>query len=90
MSVLSQKLFHGTDASLKSGDVVRPGKDFPHAYATSDSSLAKEYGSNVYTVAPIDLKEAGEYTQQELAKWVGEPPTDAKSVVKSKKGFKVL
>lgn len=69
---------------------MRPGKDFPHAYATRDSSLAKEYGSNIYNVTPVDSEEASKYTEAELAKWVGEPPADAKSVVKSKKGFKVL
>ena len=88
--VLSQVLFHGTTASLKSGDTVTPGKDFPHAFATTDATLAKEYGSNVYKVSPVDSKEASEYTKAELAKWQSEPSADAKSVVKSAKGFKVL
>jgi hypothetical protein len=90
MSNLSYQLFHGTNAQLKPGDVVRPGKDFSHAFATSDSSLAKEYGSNIYKVAPLDSEEASEYTKAELAKWQSEPPADAKTVVKSIKGFKVL
>ena len=87
---LSAALFHGTAATLKPGDTVRPGKDFPHAFATTDESLAKEYGANVYRVSPVDSKEAHEYTKAELAKWESEPSADAKSVVKSVKGFKVL
>jgi hypothetical protein len=87
---LSQTLFHGTAAQLKPGDTVRPGRDFSHAFATTDATLAKEYGSNVYKVSPVDNKEASEYTKAELAKWQSEPSADAKSVVKSAKGFKVL
>jgi len=87
---LSQELFHGTMATLKPGDTVRPGRDFAHAFATTDATLAKEYGSNVYKVSPVDSKEAAEYTKAELAKWQSEPSADAKSVVKSAKGFKVL
>jgi hypothetical protein len=87
---LSKVLFHGTNAKLKPGDTVVPGSDFEHAFATTDSTLAKEYGSNVYKVSPVDSKEAIEYTKAELAKWQSEPSTDAKSVVTSAKGFKVL
>ena len=87
---LSQALFHGTAAQLKPGDTVRPGRDFSHAFATTDATLAKEYGSNVYKVSPVDSKEASEYTKAELAKWQSEPSADTKSVVKSAKGFKVL
>lgn len=87
---LSAELFHGSAAKLKAGDVVRPGRDFPHAFATTDATLAKEYGANIYKVSPVDSKEAAEYTKSELAKWQSEPSADAKSVVKSVKGFKVL
>jgi hypothetical protein len=77
-------------ATLKPGDTVRPGRDFPHAFATTDATLAKEYGSNVYKVSPVDSKEAAEYTKAELAKWQSEPSADAKSVVTSAKGFRVI
>lgn len=87
---LSQELFHGTEATLKPGDTVKPGMDFEHAFATSDASLASQYGSKIYKVAPVDADEAHEYTKAELAKWVGEPTKDAKTVVKSRKGFTVL
>ena len=87
---LSQELFHGTMATLKPGDTVTPGRNFAHSFATTDATLAKEYGSNIYKVSPVDSKEASEYTKAELAKWQSEPSADAKSVVKSAKGFKVL
>lgn len=83
------ELFHGTAAKLKAGDIIRPGGDFQHAFATTDATLAKEYGANVYRVSPVDSKEASEYTKAELAKWESEPSADAKSVVKSVKGFRV-
>jgi len=87
---LSEQLFHGTAVKLKSGDTIRPGRDFAHAFATTDATLAKEYGSNVYKVSPVDSKEASEYTKAELSKWESEPSADAKSVVKSAKGFRVI
>ena len=89
-SPLSEPLFHGTHAKLNPGDTVKPGSDFEHAFATTDSTLAKEYGPNVYKVSPVDSKEASEYTRAELAKWQSEPSADAKSVVVSTKGFKVF
>ena len=83
-------LFHGTNAELSPGEIVKPGRDFAHAYATSDESLAREYGNIVYEVHPVDEKEAREYTQQELSQWVGEIPNHHRAVVKSGIGFVVV
>lgn len=86
---LSIQLFHGTHVDLKPGAIISP-KNFNHAFATSDKTLAGEYGSNVYSVEPVNPQEAKDYTEADLAKWVGEIPADNRSVVKSTKGFKVV
>ena len=87
---LSQQLFHGTHVDLNPGETVKPGKDFGYAFATSDPTLAAEYGPKVYQVHPVDPEAAHKFTQDELSKWVGEPSKDNKSVVKSKQGFTVI
>ena len=84
-----QFLYHASDHAFNLGDIVNP-VNYNHAYATSDKSLAKEYGKTVYKVEPIDKEESDSYTASEAAKWVGEMPEDSKSVIKSKIGFKIL
>jgi hypothetical protein len=41
-------------------------------------------------VEPVDHEEANSYTTSDNSKWVGDMPENAKSVVKSQKGFKVI
>jgi hypothetical protein len=84
-----QFLYHASDKDFNLGDVVTP-VNYNHAFATKDKSLAKEYGKNIYKVEPVDREEADSYTSEEAAKWVGDMPEDSKSIVKSKKGFKVV
>jgi len=84
-----QFLYHASNTDFNSGDVVRP-VNYGHAFSTKDKSLAKEYGKNVYKVEPVDPEEADSYTAEEATRWVGDMPEDAKSVVKSQKGFKVV
>jgi len=84
-----QFLYHASNTDFSSGDVVRP-VNYKHAFATKDKSLAKEYGKNVYKVEPVDQEEANSYTASDNSKWVGDMPEDAKSVIKSEKGFKVI
>jgi len=84
-----QFLYHASNNEFNSGDVVRP-VNYSHAFATKDKSLAKEYGKNTYRVEPVDHEEADSYTSSESAKWVGDMPEGAKSVVKSQKGFKII
>jgi len=84
-----QFLYHASDTDFKPGDVIKP-VNYNHAFATKDMSLAKEYGKNVYKVEPVDQEEADSVTSEEAAKWVGDMPEDSKSVVNSKKGFKVV
>ena len=87
---LSQQLFHGTSVDFNPGDIVKPGQDFRYAFSTSDPTLAAEYGPKVYQVHPVDPEAAHKLTQDSLSKWVGEPSKDAKSVVKSEQGFRVI
>ena len=84
-----QFLYHASNNDFTSGDVVKP-INYNHAFATTDESLAKEYGKNVYRVEPVDKEESDSYTASEAARWVGEMSKDAKSVVISQKGFKII
>ena len=84
-----QFLYHASNTDFTPGDVVRP-VNYSHAFATKDKSFAKEYGKNVYKVEPVDHEEANSYTESDNSKWVGDMSEDAKSVVKSQKGFKVI
>lgn len=45
-------LYHGTDASLKVGDIVRPG-----SWGTYSKNVAGYHGVNVYHVTPVDSKD---------------------------------
>lgn len=65
-----QQFFHGTDASLKEGDLIHPGHlpedegwsaDYPEenhrdfAWAAEDSHVAHGFGRHVYEVEPTGL-----------------------------------
>jgi hypothetical protein len=56
-------IFHGTDATLKVGDVVKPAKqvgfkkhrsDGSSAWASENAEEAKTYGKNVYRVSHLE------------------------------------
>lgn len=52
-----QQFYHGTNKELNVGDVVVPSGDSGYkrwAYATLKPQHAKTFGSNVYTVKPVD------------------------------------
>ena len=82
------KLYHASEHDFKEGDVVSP-QNFGYAFATTDPTLAKEYGSKVYEVSPVDEKDAYKTTREELSSWKGKPSEDVHSVVKATKGFNV-
>ena len=84
-----QFLYHASNNDFNLGDVVKP-VNYNHAFATTDKSLAKEYGKNIYRVEPVDKEESDAYTASQAAKWVGEMSEDSKSVVNSQKGFKIV
>lgn len=56
-------IFHGTNAVLKAGDVVKPAKqvgftgyrsDGSSAWASEDAEEARSYGKNVYKVSHLE------------------------------------
>ena len=81
-------LYHASEHDFKEGDVVSP-QNFSYAFATTDPSLANEYGSKVYEVFPVDEKDAYKTTREDLSSWKGKPSEDIHSVIKAAKGFKV-
>ena len=48
---LSHQLFHGTEADLSSGDIVKPNKGF--SWASTVPEVAAQYGSKIYTVESL-------------------------------------
>jgi hypothetical protein len=87
----AQFWFHGSDVDFNDGDIITP-QNYGHAFATTDHTLAKEYGKNVYRVTPVDPKEAADYTAEDNLKWVGPiPKTHGPDVImKSQKGYRVV
>ena len=95
---LSKQLFHGTNANLKEGDIVKPAKSLLHddqelAFATTDYGLAHSYGysraknngalfGSVYEVEPIE----GDTTIKKLSSMNNDR---SKPVRSSEKGFRV-
>ena len=96
---LSKQLFHGTDANLKEGDIIKPAKSLLHddqelAFATTDYGLAHSYGysraknngalfGSVYEVEPLE----GDTTLKRNPSLMGGKVR--KSVHTSEKGFRV-
>ena len=95
---LSEQLFHGTNANLKEGDIVKPAKSLLHddqelAFATTDYGLAHSYGysraknngalfGSVYEVEPME----GDTTIKKLHSMNNDT---SKPVRSSEKGFRV-
>ena len=95
---LSKQLFHGTDANLKEGDIIKPAKSLLHddqelAFATTDYGLAHSYGysraknngalfGSVYEVEPLE----GDTTIKKLHSMNNDT---SKPVRSSEKGFRV-
>ena len=82
------KLYHASERGFNEGDIVSP-QNFNYAFATTDPSLASEYGSNVYEVSPVDEKDAYKTTRERLSSFKSKPSEDVHSVVTATKGFKV-
>ena len=82
------KLYHASDYPFQEGDIVSP-RNFHYAFATTDPTLASEYGSNLYEVSPVDEKDAYKTTRNNLSEWKSKPSEQNKSVIKATKGFKV-
>ena len=82
------KLYHASEHEFQEGDIVSP-RNFHYAYATTDPTLASEYGSNLYEVSPVDEKDAYKTTRDDLSKWKSKPSETTHTIIKATKGFKI-
>jgi len=83
--------YHASDTAFEPGDVITP-QNYTHAFATSDKSLAQEYGKHLHEVTPVDPEEAERSTMEDLEKWAIPVPENQgpKVIKKSKVGFRVV